>query len=109
MTKAPQHIRHGDCLLTRVDALPNGTSIQHKGEHILAYGEITGHAHRLHVKSPDNMKVIQVNGDTYICLMEMGTLTHEEHKQLEIVPAIYKLSFEREHDYALQSMRKVQD
>lgn len=101
--------RHGDVLLTPIDKLPEGAVVTHNGQHILAYGEATGHAHRLTVTKPENMKVVKVGSDTYLCLLEVGTLTHEEHKTLEIVPAIYKMTFEREYSYVDEAMKKVVD
>lgn len=104
-----KYVRHGDVLLSPVESLPEGTTIAHKGEHVLAWGEITGHAHRLRVKNQDNLKVIQAADGLYLCLMEVGTLTHEEHAKVEIPAGTYKMNFEREFDYAMEDMRQVVD
>ena|SRR3990167_10177061 len=104
-----KHIRHGDVLLTKIDTLPEGKEIQHKGQHILAWGEVTGHAHRLTVKDKDDMKVVESGGITFISLVAPAPLTHEEHRQLEIPSGIWKLTFEREFDPCLESIRQVRD
>lgn len=102
------HYRHGDVLLSRVET-PEGESVQHNGSYILAFGEVTGHKHVLRVKNPENLKVYK-NGQTlYLMLMEVGTVTHEEHSLIEILPGTYKMDFEREYDYALESMRQSID
>ncbi len=103
------HLRHGDVLMTRVDSLPKGSDIEHKGQYILKWGEATNHAHRLTVKNQNNMKVYQAADGVYICLMEIGTLTHEEHKQLEVPVGIYKIDQETEYDPFLSSIRVVID
>ena len=105
-----QVIRHGDVLLTRIDSIPESETIDHKGEYVLALGEITGHAHRLRVKEPEQLKVTKSKeGVVYLTLMEVGTLTHEEHKTLEIPPGKWEMTFEREWSYIDNDFRKVID
>ena len=105
-----KHCRHGDVLLTRVETMPSSKEEKHTGEYILAYGEVTGHCHRLRVKNPKNLTVTKdKTGNLYLALTEVGTLTHEEHKKIEILPGVYRMTFEREYDYAMESMRKVID
>lgn len=101
--------RHGDVLLTRVDNLPKGKEIPHEGEYILAYGEVTGHAHRLTVEQKDGMKILQSNGIFYISLTIPAPLTHEEHKTIEVQPGIYRIGQEREYDYCSMEMRRIAD
>lgn len=103
------HIRHGDVLLTRIDSLPDGKVIDHKGQHVLAWGEVTGHAHRLTVQNNNEMKVIQKDGTFYISLTVPAPLTHEEHSKIEVPSGIYKMTFEREYDYFLETISQVQD
>ncbi len=103
-----QFYRHGDVLLTKVNH-QEGEELNHKGSYPLAFGEITGHKHMLSVQNPKNMKITKVGSNLFICLMEIGTLVHEEHKTIEIEPGIYKMDFEREYDYMLEDMRKVVD
>lgn len=100
--------RHGDVLLVPVDK-PEGELVAHKGMFPLAFGEVTGHSHKLAVKNPDNLKVYQKGVSLFLVLMEVGTLTHEEHSTIEIQPGTYRRDMEREWDYAQKSMRKVQD
>lgn len=110
MKKQHNHFRHGDVLLSRIRVLPDGLEEQkHRGECILASGEVTGHHHRLTVKNPANMRVFQKEQKIYVMLMEVGTLTHEEHKEVRVPIGTYERTFEREFDYALDSLRTVID
>lgn len=100
--------RHGDVILVPVDTT-EGEVVEHSGIHPLAFGEITNHSHKLSVKNPENLKVFQKGATLYLVLMEVGTLTHEEHKTIEIMPGTYRRDMEREYDYAKESMRQVVD
>lgn len=103
-----QFFRHGDVLLKSVNSV-EGSPVEHTGAFPLAFGEVTGHSHQLRVKNPANMKVFQVGPKLFIQLMEVGELTHEEHSKILIQPGTYERTMEREFDYALDSMRQVQD
>lgn len=100
--------RHGDCLLLPTGKV-EGVEQKHSGQFILAAGEATGHHHRLTVKNPDNMKVYKTDTTLYVVLMEVGTLTHEEHKLIEIQPGTYELDMETEYDPFMETIRSVQD
>lgn len=102
-------IRHGDILLTKVDKMPKGINVQHDGQHVLAIGEVTGHAHRVTVKNKDDLSVTLADGVKFVSLSVATPLTHEEHKQVEIPAGIYRMTFEREYDYAQESINDVQD
>jgi hypothetical protein len=104
----PQLARHGDVLLVPVEQV-EGELVSHNGSYPLAFGEITNHSHQLRVKNPEHMKVYQQGATLYVVLMEVGTLTHEEHSTIEIQPGTYRRDMEREFDYALESMRQVID
>lgn len=101
--------RHGDVLLSSVKDMPSGKEIAHSGNYTVAYGEVTGHSHRLSVKNVHGMKVIQAVDGIYLCLMEVGTLEHQEHKTLTIEPGIYRIGQEREYSYVDKQMEKVRD
>lgn len=103
------HVRHGDVLLTRVDSLPTGKDVEHDGEYILAYGEVTGHRHRICVKEKSDMKVINANGVIFMQLAVDAPLVHEEHAEIIIPYGIWKVTTEREYDPFLESIRNVSD
>ena|SRR3990167_1666209 len=97
--------RHGDLLLYPVKEL-KGEEVKNNGQFILAEGETTGHKHLL---VADRMTIKQDQNGYYISLEKPGTLTHEEHKTLEIQPGKYFVRKEREKDWFSQAVRKVQD
>lgn len=85
--------RHGDLLITPIDKLPNGTKKTKKSkERILAYGEVTGHAHRLSAGT-----VTELRGVTYFTTAVTTTLTHEEHGPITFEPGTYKVVHQREY------------
>lgn len=65
------------------------------GDVILAYGEVTGHAHRIAgstavlLQTKDGSRILQVTKDT--------VLTHEEHAQIELVEGTYDIIQQREY------------
>lgn len=101
--------RHGDISLHPVKELA-GEIIKHSGSFVLALGEHTGHKHVLSVPSVDDMEVFRTpEGGYYLRLKSEGVITHEEHRKIRVAPGTYKVSNEREFDYALGEVRKVID
>lgn len=102
--------RHGDINLHKVDEI-KGEVVSHKGSYVVAEGETTGHKHLLKVKNPDNLIIRKDEfGHMYFELKEVGTITHEEHKVIEIPAGIYKEVREREVDHFADGLvRKVID
>jgi len=84
--------RHGDVQLTRVSELPKGAKfIENRKE--LAFGEATGHAHR--VKFGDLFQT--ENGVMYLKTERQDELTHEEHIEKLIEPGIYRVGIKRQY------------
>lgn len=72
-----KQIRQGDVFLVEVNQIPKTAKKQKKkGDIILAYGEVTGHAHR--IKSGAEMWLAE-NGERYLKIVEATALIHEEH------------------------------
>jgi len=86
--------------------MPDGKEVKHSGELVLALGEKTGHRHVLYSKE---VKVVESNGVIYMSLTIPAPLKHEEHKTIEVPAGMYERVFENEFDYALESIRQVQD
>ena len=90
-----EHYRQGDVLLVRVEALPNGSVKEDNDESVvLAYGEVTGHAHRL---SASTVTMYAWKGDKLIEVKKPTPLTHEEHSPIEVAPGFYKVVRQREY------------
>lgn len=105
--------RQGDILITRVTD-PNSVSLdgaktvdRDNGRVVLAYGEVTGHAHALH---DDNATLVEVaNGDRYLRIVGDSEveLRHEEHSKISLTPGLYKVT--RQREYSPEEIRTVAD
>ena len=107
-------VRHGDLVFTPLKEIPQTLKdVLHKNNFLLAEGEYTGHKHVITVENPDNMKIYTDTSDPerhfILQLKSVATVTHKEHKPIEIPMGIYKMKFEREYDYFLQNVKTVQD
>lgn len=100
-----EHYRQGDVLLVRVASLPLGAEQEKADDSIvLAYGEVTGHAHRI---STAGASAYQWQGDRLIEIREPSDLVHEEHAPIHLKPGVYKLVQQRE--YTPERIRRVAD
>lgn len=104
----PSHIRQGDVLLLPVPSMPEDCEIipDVQNRIVLAYGEVTGHAHAIsdhissHRPSPQRYKARlfrALNGQRYLHVHEQVTLTHEEHSAHVITPGIYAIPAQVEY------------
>jgi len=84
-------IRQGDVIL-----LPSKTVVGKKLTHLtLAEGEVTGHSHRI---SDGKAELYERNGTLYLrVLSPEATLTHEEHKAVQIPQGSWMVRIQREY------------
>ena len=103
--------RQGDVLLVQVEEIPaDATACNVDGDVILAYGEVTGHAHRIAagtVKPLANGGVWEPSAERFIQALEGATLRHEEHGAIEIPAGNYRVIQQRE--YHPEEIRNVAD
>lgn len=85
--------RHGDVLISSTDAIPAGA--KPVPGTVLAYGEITGHSHR--VEDPSTAELWQVNGQLYLKVTDPARLIHEEHAPIALDPGVYRVWMQREY------------
>lgn len=105
--KQPTHYRQGDVLITRVnDAIPSDAKRKprDKGRVVLAYGEVTGHAHALDAPGAE---LFVVNDLTLLSLQDKAELRHEEHGSVHLPAGNYQVVIQRE--YTPQGLRNVAD
>lgn len=108
----PFHVRQGDVLLIEVDAAPvpgMAVPLDH-GRVILAYGEVTGHAHA--IRSGSATLVSDDAGRRYLRAATAVTLAHEEHAAMELRSGDYEVVVQREYVPAPmggQAWRRVAD
>jgi hypothetical protein len=97
--------RQGDVLIRRIQSLPKQTA-QARLNGILAYGEVTGHAHR--VEDLAHAEVLEVGEGLYLRVGDGGVrIVHEEHAPISLPPGNYEVSIQRE--YTPEAIRNVAD
>ena len=100
------HFRQGDVLIKKVRSIPNGLKREEPEERIvLAYGEVTGHAHAIH--ELENVDVFVGDGRMYLRVKDHVTLWHEEHSAIVLPPGNYERVIQRE--YQPDQIRQVMD
>jgi hypothetical protein len=106
-------IRQGDVCLIPVAALPKGAIAvaQKDARVVLAYGEVTGHAHAIydHLNEVGNPKVRvwDAGVERFLQVLEPVTLRHEEHTHKVIPPGIYHLP--KQMEYTAAELVRVTD
>lgn len=103
--------RHGDVLFRRVEK-PKKLRIdgEQKDTHVVAYGEATGHHHRLTALGGAINAMKGFDEKVYVEIVEKAAkLSHEEHSALSIQPGFYEITIEQEYDYFERASRNVVD
>lgn len=86
-------IRHGDVLIRKIDSVPGDAKLM-KYRKELAYGEVTGHAHRVDVGELFETK----DGKLYLKADKLTKLSHEEHKTITLKPGCYEVTIKRQYN-----------
>jgi hypothetical protein len=90
--------RQGDVLLVRVDKAPKGKRIsRERGRLVLAYGEVTGHAHVITSRRAEGIETDL--GERFYRVLAQGgvALTHEEHDTIVLPQGDYQDITQVEH------------
>ncbi|HKS27108.1 MAG TPA: hypothetical protein VJS44_04785 [Pyrinomonadaceae bacterium] len=101
--------RQGDVLIERVRS--NVRSKPHKvvprdnGRVILAYGEVTGHAHAIADAGVEQFEL--ETGERFIVTERGVSLSHEEHATIQIPGGTYRVT--RQREYSPEEIRNVAD
>lgn len=90
----------GDVGIRQISELPsNVKSVDpDNGRNILAYGEVSGHAHAL---PTDGTQLYRSNDNNRLYLVvnnDVSLLTHEEHDPIEIPNGTYEIIQQHEYD-----------
>ena len=101
------HVRQGDVLIERVDELPSELAPKgrDRGRVILAYGEVTGHAHA--ICEEDVEMYTDVHGTLWLKAPSGATVVHEEHGTIPLPAGSYRVTHQREYHPA--EIRRVVD
>jgi len=107
--KTPKIYRQGDVLLRAVAAIPQGAKdVTPEGRIVLAYGEVTGHAHAIDDAPPAvKPKLWDAGAERFLQVVETTSLKHEEHAPVEIAPGNYQVI--NQVEYAPEEIRRVAD
>ena len=84
--------RHGDVQLIKVNSLPEGAKSLGKRKE-LAFGEVTGHAHRIDLGELFETK----DRKLYLKVEKLDRLSHEEHITKTIEPGVYFIGIKRQY------------
>src|SRR3990167_2011013 len=101
-------LRQGDVYLAVVDELPKGATkvVLPKGRIVLAYGEVTGHAHAIY-EDIEQVQIWAVGKVKYLEVMATVMLRHEEHSEAKLIPGIFHLPLQME--YTPKALKRVED
>jgi hypothetical protein len=111
--------RQGDVFVQQVRKRePKGQPILDQGRVILAYGEVTGHAHEIiaadtaidlgvDVAVPPAQLFEEPDGTRYLFVERACTLVHQEHGAIALAPGCYKVV--RQREYTPEEIRTVAD
>lgn len=110
MEKNVLSYRQGDVLLVQRPVGAKAKATKRKGDLILAYGEVTGHCHRIKAKG---VQVFEHEGTRWIRVPKAGKtkdgaeLTHEEHGTVKVAPGEYEVVIQSE--VTADQIRQVAD
>ena len=103
--------RQGDVLIREVESTPKNTETvaRDKGRIVLAYGEVTGHAHAILDKAAELVRTADTNQRFLQVMAEGGVaLQHEEHATITLPKGNYEIVQQREY-VAPEIVRNVAD
>lgn len=104
-----EQYRQGDVFVERVSAdvldQPHKPVPRDKGRVILAYGEVTGHAHA--ICEPEAEMVELETGERFVSTTTGIKLVHEEHATIPLPAGTYKVT--RQREYSPEAIRNVAD
>lgn len=95
-----QPLRQGDVILLSLKQSASPAASQELGKKLphltLAEGEVTGHSHRI---SEGQAELYEKDGILYLrVLSDTATLTHEEHKAIQIPQGSWMVRIQREYE-----------
>lgn len=93
--------RQGDVLLRLVEKIPAAAKPKARDNNrvILAYGEVTGHAHQIAVPDSVGAVLSVAESATFLRLMKKAQLVHEEHATIDLPAGNYEVVQQREWLY----------
>ncbi|HLY31218.1 MAG TPA: hypothetical protein VKQ36_09315 [Ktedonobacterales bacterium] len=87
--------RQGDVLIETTTEIPVQAR-KRPGPPILAYGEVTGHSHR--IEESAKVTVWELGDSLYIKITSATRVIHDEHGPITLPAGIYRVWRQREYD-----------
>lgn len=91
--------RQGDVLVQQVEKIPDGLQAvpRDKGRVILAYGEVTGHAHAVEGDVEFLAADLKELEERFLHVEREAQVVHEEHDTVTLPPGDYRVVRQREY------------
>ena len=87
--------RQGDVLLVEVGSVPKeAVRVSIKDRIVLAFGEVTGHAHQIVEKA--KARLLDFKAERFLQVLEKTALKHEEHSAIFLKKGNYQQAFQVE-------------
>ena len=101
--------RQGDVLILEAGELPTGLKPvpKDKGRTILAYGEVTGHAHAVEGEVEFLAADLAEMEGRFLRVLSEAQVVHEEHGTITLPPGDYEVR--RQREYTPEAPRMVAD
>ena len=102
--------RQGDVLIRSVNSIPNGAKdVTPKDRIVLAYGEVTGHAHAIAPGEAMEFSFADAAGVVrrFLNVVKNAVVRHEEHAPIPLPAGMYEIVQQRE--YTPEEIRNVAD
>ena len=79
--KKPNQARQGDIWFQKIKGKPKVASNAAMSNNIIAYGEMTGHSHKIYDPAFSELEsIVDQNGDIYVLSKDKDiTISHDEH------------------------------
>lgn len=105
------HYRQGDVLIVAATTIPQAAKPVPRdgGRIVLAYGEVTGHAHAIHDQHAQLLALTESEvDDRFLRIVDAeARLVHEEHDTITLPPGDYVVR--RQREYAPEANLMVAD
>jgi hypothetical protein len=109
--------RQGDVMLVKIDEIPKDANKLNDKQIVLAYGEITGHAHVMLAEKEQDIIAYKNGEELYLSVFANAILKHGElkkiqttigdHDSIKIQPGNYQVI--RQREYTPEQIRRVTD
>jgi hypothetical protein len=101
--------RQGDVYIKKIDSLPKKLKSKSTDKHrvVLAYGEVTGHAHAFYTSEKVQLSTDIEETKTYLKVLEDAELKHEEHATIVVPIGDYEVI--QQSEYQMGEIRRVAD